>query len=306
MPLRGQIHRDRPLENISIAYKNDSFIAGQLFPVVPVAKESDTYYVYSRDTMSLPQTLRANGAASNEADWNVSTSSYRLEEHALKQLVTYRDRENADAAIRLDADVTEILTEKIMIRMEVDAAALVMTSTTWANSTSLTTTLAWNTNTTNVITQMDSAASVIVQNSGKKPNVVVLNDAVFRTAKENSATVDRVKYTSSDSIAPSVLAKLWGVSDVLVGSAVRNTAKEGLADSMGFIFPDSVFIGYVERSPSLRKPSALYRFAKSGADRVVRKWPDEERGGDFVEVSTMYSLNAPATACGYLIEDAIQ
>jgi len=62
MPLTNQIHQDKALENISIAYKPGEFIADMLVPTVAVKHESDKYYVYDNDIMSLPATLRANGS----------------------------------------------------------------------------------------------------------------------------------------------------------------------------------------------------------------------------------------------------
>lgn len=309
MPRSSDIHRNRPLENISLAFKSDRFIASALSPSVPVKHESDTYYVYSQDSLIMPSTLRANGAVANQGTWNVSTSSYTLNEHALRDIVTDRDRNNADTPIKLDVDTTEYLTEKILMRRELTLQQLVQTSTTWGNSTSLTSTLAWSTNTTNPITQVDSAASLIAQTSGKQPNVIVMSDPVFRTAKENTSTVDRVKYTSAESLSPAILARLFNVSDVLVGGAIQNTAEEGIATvTMAFIWVDSVFIGYVERAPGLKKLSALYTFQQedSGNPYMVSKYRDDPRKGDWVEVSTLFSHVAPATGCGYLIEDVIQ
>lgn len=308
MPRSSDIHRNKPLENISIAFRSERLVAQQLSTTVPVMHESDTYYVYSYDSLIMPDTERANGSEANEGTWNISTSAYQLTEHALKDLVTDRDRDNADAAIRLDIDTTEYLTEKILMRREIALQQLVQTTTTWANNTSLTTTLKWNTNTTNIITQVDSAASLIAQSSGKLPNCVLMNDSVYRTAKENTSTVDRVKYTSADSIGPDVLARLFTVDRVLVAGGIQNTAEEGIDTvTTAFIWNDAVFIGYVEGSPGLKKPSALYTFEgrSFGTPYVVKKYREEKRDGDFIEVQSMFQHVAPATGCGYLINDTL-
>lgn len=310
MPQSNQIHRSRPLENISVAYKNTRLIADMLAPKVEVVHEKDDYYVYSKDTLSLPNTLRANGAPANEADWNVSTASYSLAEHALKHLVTDRDRGNADPAIKVDIDATEMLTEKILLRKEVDVATIVTTPSNWANITSLTSTLAWSANTTlsNPITFIDTAASVIAMNAGKVPNTVVLNDPTFRAAKEHVSILERIKYTSPDSITEGMLAKLWNVNRVLVAGGIINNGQEGLADSMGWIWTDMAFVAYVEPSPGLKKPSALYQFTKGefGNPWKVKKWREEERSGDFVEVGTMFQNKVVASDCAYLINNTVQ
>lgn len=310
MPSSQQIHRDRPLENISVAYKSERLIADRLAPRVPVVHESDTYFVYAKDSLTLPQTIRANGASANEASWNISTSSYVLTQHALKGLVTDRDRSNADEAIRLDIDTTEYLTEKILMRKEIDLANIVTTASNWANATSLSSTLAWNQNTTlsNPIAFVDSACSVVAAQSGKIPNTVVLNDPTFRAAKEHISIVDRIKYTSPDSVTDQILAKLFNVQQVLVAGGIQNTGQEGQADSMGWIWTDMAFVAYIEQNPGLRKPSALYQFTKTefGNPYKVKRWREEEREGDFIEVSSLFQNKVVASDCAYIIVNTVQ
>lgn len=310
MPLPNQIHRDKALENISVAYKNDRLIASQLSPSVKVKHESDLWYTYSREQLILPQTLRGNGAVATEVDYTVSTTTYVLNAHGVKQLVTDRDRDNADAAIKPDIDATEYLTQLILMRREADLLELIGTTANWANVTSLTSTFAWSANTSlsNPIAFVDSAASVIAQNSGKLPNVVAMDDRTFRAAKEHTQTVDRVKFTSPESLGPAILARLFNVDQVLVSGAIQNTGQELLSETMAFMMTDAAWIGYVERSPGLRKPSALYTLEQTsdGSPYMVKKWREEERGGDFVEVNTKFRHVVPASQCAYIIANTVQ
>ena len=310
MPLSSQVHRSAALENISVAFKTGGLIAAELSPMVPVLHETDVYHVYSRDSLILPETARANGAEANRASWSISTSTYTLEEHALKDLVTDRDRRNADPAIKLDIDLTEYLTEKILMRQEVDLATLVGTAANWANTTSLSTTQAWSQNTTlsSPLGNADSAASVITQNSGKKPNVCAMDDRTFRAAKEHTSTVQRIMYTSAQSVTPDLLASLFGVERVLVASGIQNTGAEGLSETMAFIWTDMAFFAYVERSPGLKKPSALYTFtqAEGGMPYKVTQWREDSLDGDMVQVSKLFQNRAVASACAYQIVNTVQ
>ena len=49
-PTSGDVHVNRPLTNISIAYMQDpkGFVADQIFPNIPVLKQSDRYWRYDR------------------------------------------------------------------------------------------------------------------------------------------------------------------------------------------------------------------------------------------------------------------
>ena len=134
MPFFSNVHVNKALTNISVKYNFAEGIADSVFPTAPVQKESDLYFVYDIGNRRLPETLRANRAEANEISHSYSTSSYTLEEHALKELISDRDRGNADAPLDLDVDTTEILTEKILIRREVATANVCFTTTSWGNN----------------------------------------------------------------------------------------------------------------------------------------------------------------------------
>lgn len=310
MPLSSQLHRNRPLENLSISFRPTGFIADELSPKFMVEKESDQYYVYSKDNFRIPDTLRADGAESNKDSFTLSIGSYVLAEHTLHDDITDRQRRNADKAIRLDVDVTENLTTKIMLRREKDLADIYQASGAFSTSLSLTSTLAWSANTTlsNPITQIDSIASAILTNSGKLPNVVAIDDPSFRAAKEHVSIVDRIKYTSSDSVSEKLLAKLWNVEKVLVGRATYNTAEEGLTDSLSFVWTDTAIIAFVEKNPGLKKPSTGYTFwqNQTGVPFKVKKWREDKIEADRVEVQSLFDNKIVASDCAGTIVNCVQ
>lgn len=307
--LPSQIHRDRALENVSLLYKPEGLIADMVAPKVPVKRESDVYYVYSRDTMSIPETRRAMRSESNQATWNMSNSSYILEEHALHDYVSDRERDNADSPISPDVDSTEILTQMLMLRREKDLASVVQNSNNWSQTLSCTSTQYWssNTTTTNPITMLDSLSSVILQNSGKDPNRLILTDAQFKAAKEHVSIVDRIKHTSPQSVTPEMLARLLNLDKVLVAKAINNTAKEGLDESMAFIWTDAAFLYYAPEKPALKQVSALYTIWKDAYTEPfkVERWREAKRSSDAIQVSGMYQHKAVATSCAYLIIDLV-
>lgn len=309
MPRSSQIHRDRPLENVSIAFTPQGFIADQLSPRAMVEHESDTYYTYERDFASaVPETLRADGAESNRATFNLSIASYVLQEHALHEDITDRQRGNADKPLKLDVDVTEDLTARIMLRREVDVQTLVQTAANWTNQLSLSAAVQWSVNTTvsNPIVFVDTASSVILVASQRRPNVMAINDQTFNAIKEHTSIVDRIKYTSPESVGKNLVARLFNVEQLLVAEAVRNTAAEAVpvATTMTRVWTDSAFLGYVGQ-PGLKRVSALFTFWKNntGYPQMVKKWREEKIAADRIEVSAMFDNKIVASACGYLFID---
>jgi hypothetical protein len=299
MPIKSQLHEDRLLSNLSVQYKNPDYIADKVAPMVKVQNDTDKYRVYSRD-FRLPETIRRDGAEARSHDFAVSTASYILEEHALKSLVTDRAARNYDLA-SLQADVTEDLTDAIMLRKEKTVADL-FTSTNFSLNVSLATAnqFSLNTTTSNPITYFDTACTTVLANSGYLPNKAVMERSVMLNQKNHTSIAERVKYVSSE-ITKNTLAALYDIPEILIGVAQIDSAAEGVTDSIGNIWPDNIGVMYVAPSASPRKPSSLYTFQ---AERMgVRRWRDEKVKGEWIEVGTDFDCKIVASLAAYLIKD---
>ena len=91
------VHIDHHLSNVAINYRPAGFIADEIFPVVPVPKQSDTYVIYEQaDLFRRENTKRSRGAEANKIHARVSSASFYCENFALKADVTVEDRANAD------------------------------------------------------------------------------------------------------------------------------------------------------------------------------------------------------------------
>jgi hypothetical protein len=141
-------------------------------------------------------------------------------------------------------------------------------------------------------------------------NTVVINYPTFNAIKEHVSIVDRIKYTSPDSVTAPMVAKLFGVDRLLVASGIRNTGQELVITTTAdaWIWTDMAFVAYIPNSPSLCTPSALYQLTKNefGNPYKVKKWREEEREGDFIEVGTMYQHKVVASDAAYLIINTVQ
>ena len=82
--------------------------------------------------------------------------------------------------------------------------------------------------------------------------------------------------------------------------AVYNTAAPGITESMAYIFDSFAFIGYKAPRPAPKSVSFAYMFEKKNA--VVRKWRDEEREGNVIEVTSHFDPEVICSLCGFLIK----
>jgi hypothetical protein len=299
MPFKNQIHVDTLLSNISIKYTHPDLIAMKVFPELKVKKTSDLYRVYDRN-FRIPETQRSNRGVSREHNFEVSTASYLLTRHSLKSYVSDTDAQNYDIS-DLRSDTTEELTEVILRRLELDVAS-VFTSTNWSLNVSLAAANAFSANTTvsNPIPVFDTGASVVLANSGQKPNYGILPRDGYVACKSHTSILDRVKYTSAE-MSPVIMARLFDLDELLIPSANYDTSALGQAASLSNFYNDHAFLGYKPASPGPMKPSAGYIFRNSLP--MTKRWRDEDRESEVIEVNMEYSVKVVSSLSGYLIKD---
>jgi|GEM_PF-2418990 len=303
MPSRNTIHIDTLLSNVSVKYMPTEYIADKVFPTVSVKKTTDKYRTYTRN-WRLQETERADKAMAREADFAVTTSSYILKRHALKSYISDNEIENYDAA-DLRADTTENLTDNILRRKEYEVATIIGTSTNWSLNVSLAATAAWSSNSagSDPCPVVWTGASTVIANSGYTPNFMVLPRESYLAVKKHVSILDRVKYTSAD-MTKDVIARLFEVDEVLIPNANYDSSREGLTDSLASIWTQNyVFMGYKPATPGPLKPSCGYVFEK--ARPLVRRWRDEDRDAEAIEVNREYQPKVVASLAAYLIIDSI-
>lgn len=300
MPFKGQLHIDQLLSNVSVKYQSAEFIAMKLFPEVPVITDSNRYRIYAPN-FRLPQTLKANKGVAQIHYFEASTATYNLEDHALKDFVTDDDQDNFDMA-DLRADTVEELSEVILRRLEKSVFDL-FTTTQWSLGTSLAATGLWTLDTTqsNPLPVVDTAMTVVLQNSGYKPNFGVISFAGFNAVKNHQSIVDRIKYTQTAVVTEQILASLFGVQEFHVSKAQLDTSDLGRTTSVGAIFSDKCFFGWKPAKAGPKQPSSGYIFRKNVP--MVRRWRDEERNAEAIEVRMKYAAKVVASLTGYLINN---
>lgn len=301
MPLKSQLHVNQLLSNVSVKYQNSEYIWDKVFPQVPVIKDTDLYRVYDRN-FKVPETKRAAKGVAREFQFEVSTSTYALEQHALKDYVGVDEAENYDQG-SLQVDTTENLTDAIYRRIELSVANL-FTTTSWSLNVSLAAANAWTANTTvsDPVPIVDTATSTVIANSGKTTNFMILPRDGYIAAKNHVSILDRVKYTSAE-VSTAMLAGLFSVPELLVPTAVQDTAAEGVAASISAMWGDVAFLGWKPSSPGLKTPSCGYTFLKSTPR--VRSWFDDERNANAIEVEIKFQPKVVASLTGYLIKDIL-
>lgn len=287
MPTMQNAHIDRAMTNISVAYMQDAsaFIADKVFPIVPVKRQSDVFYIYNKgDFMRDEAQVRGAATESAGGDYGVEASEpYYCRKHAFHKDVTPEERANYDQPLDADTDATDFVSQKMLIRREMEWATKFFKAGVWGREISGADTagenkaVKWNLETSNPIKDITDAGVQMAGETGYKPNTLVLSPVAFNALKNHFDILDRIKYTQKGIVTEDLLATLFGVDRVFVAWSVVNSAVKGAKENVGFIMGKHALLCYSNPRPALKKPSAGYIFAWTGLEgsgaygnRIVR------------------------------------
>jgi hypothetical protein len=300
------VHVNQALTNVSVAYRNAAFVSERVFPVVPVQKQNDVYFQFSKQHfLALPDTLRP-GDEANEIEVDLDArGSYRCDGHGIQTAIPDETRAQADPGADLDIEYTQKVTEKILLNQEVNLAAQ-MTTSNITNNTTLSGTSKWSDYVnSNPITAIDAAKETVQQSIGEFPNVLLLPRSVYRTVRNHPQVLDRIKYTRDGARhlpTPEELADLFDVDEVIVPAPLQQANPEGEADSLQYIWGNLALLFYRPVRPGIRTPSFGYTFmwVAQGTSYMVKKFRIEGRDSDYIKAKKYYDQHFVASNAAYL------
>lgn len=281
-PTQADLHVNAPLTNVSIAYMMDAreFIADKVFPRVPVQKQSDLYWKYSKsDWRRTDVQKRAPGTESPGVGWKVDTDSYFAQVYAVHKDIDDQVRANADSNWSLDKDSTKFVTNQLLLKRDLDWNNTYFKTGVWGTdytgvsaSPSGNQFLQWNDAASDPIVQMAELQTDFVLQAGRKANTLVLGAETITALKNHPDIIDRIKYTQKGVVTQDLLASLFDVDKILVSYASytdvgeRNDADvQDAAATYSFMSNSKgALLCYTPSAPSLMTPAAGYIFTWNG------------------------------------------
>lgn len=332
-PGPSDVHVDRPLTNMSIAYALDSmlYVADRVFPDVPVMKQSDVFFTiprgaFLRDDMK----LRAPGTESAGASYTFEQENYRCATWALHKMIDDETRANYDAPLNSDRTATRFLTEKGLIRKERLFAENYLRDGVWtykvaghANARALdnltggaATVPYWSVDSSTPIEDMRLFCRAILARTGKKPNALVLGKGVYDTLLDHPDIVGRIDRGQTPG-GPAMtnreaLAALFELEEILVMEGIYNSAQEGAADAIGFVNEKNALLVHRTDAPALEEASAGYTFswtARVGAANMgtrMKRIRIETHESDRIEIQMAFVQKAVAVDLGFWLSGIVQ
>lgn len=311
-PSPTDVHVDAPLTNISIAYGQDqaNFIAGKVFPAVPVDKQSDKYFTYDKDDWFRDEAQkRAPASESAGGGFGVQTDSYLADVWAWHKDVDEQTRANADSPISVDADAARFCMDVLLIRREREWVSTYFGLNIWATDVVAGTDFtAWDDAASDPEQDVQVGVKTILKSTGRKVSDMTVGFATHQALKRHPLIKDRFKYTSSDSITAAMLANFFEVANYHVAEAVYSSTNEDAATStMVFAAGENCLLSFAPPSPSLLTPSAGYNFIWTGLTGLnnlgirTKTIPMPLKEADRIECEMAFDMKAVSTDLGYFL-----
>jgi hypothetical protein len=283
------------------------------FPNVPVAFQSDKYFVFDSDDFRRNDAKpRAPGTESAGGGFDISTAQYSCEVYALHKDVADQIRQNADPAIDMDRSATEFVTQQLMIQKEIGWMSTFFTTGIWTtDAVAGTDFVAFDDSSSDPEAAIDAGKAKIKQDTGLDANTLIVSYETHQALKRHPLVTERFKYTSADSITTAMLARFFEVDRYMVASASYTTSAEGAASvTTSFIAGKNALLCYVAPSPGLLTPSAGYTFTWSnfsGAAGGIRqkRFRMEHLESDRIEGEFAYDQKAVLAKAGYFFSNTV-
>ena len=302
------------LTSHSLAYTNDNYIVEKLMPIVRVKKDTGQIATYGMDNLRIANSLRAQGSSTNEINHTVTIGAhYILQEHALKELVTQEEMDNADSPIRPKKDSVENLLDRIWVIKEKALADSMANTAILTENTTLAGTDQWSDFVnSDPLGDMKTGAENVRTNSGKKPNTLVFSYQTWMVLLQHPDLLGRIKVGLADAKAVQVVIKTFlpFITNIIIGDAQFNSGVEGGTDTLAEIWGKHAWVAYIEAKPKLKSRSFGFTYQakehrlvdESGPQRNGEAW---DRKGTFIRVTDKYDQKILDVTCIYLIKNAI-
>lgn len=318
MPAITNVHIDTFLTGIASGFKNDSYIADKVLPIVTAAKESGKIAGYGTDHFRVSDiNARAIGGDAPRGDWTAITPiSFSADDWEFEKAVDDRERALYDDPFDAERDATLYVTEKILLKREDVVATLLTTGGNFGGTAAAA--VAWGTSATatpvkDIRTAMESVRSRTGVSGSQMIGVVgaALFNKMIQTSEFKTLFLNTVQGAAAPAnLSPQIVANAIGLSAIYVGNAVKLTSKEGATDVFTDVWGTTTFAVIAKSSmPSLQNPGYGILISPTvpgykGAVIAIDKYREEKKHSDIIRAQALFDCVAVTKALGQQITGA--
>lgn len=254
------VYISKLLANTAAAFAQDlgNYAWPFVMPRVPVLQEQGKYPTFpGADWARIVAGPRGEGEESKGGGFKVVWADYTTELLAVHSDIGQKAANNAEPIIMLKQRKAKWCVQNLYSILEQRFASAFMAAAAWSTSltgvatvTSPTTEfLAWNDPGSSPITDvLRIKEGVHLASYGFEPNVGALDFKSYKTLLTNPQVVDRVKFTSDQSINLEMLARYFELDKLVICKAVHNSAQAGQAAVPAYLVGSGMLLVHVPKA----------------------------------------------------------
>lgn len=312
---------DPILTNVVRGYRNATFVGNHLFPVVPVTVAGGQVIEFGKESFQRYNTRRARGGATRRVRFGYEGASFALENHAVEGQVAREDQRDAGRVpgIDLGRRALNMAMRVTALELEISQAEIALNPANYGDDhkEALAGNDLWADPDSSPITQINDYKETIRSQIGMEPNTLLLSALAFKNLKDHPALVEKIKYTSRDSITEAILAQLFDLERVVVGRGVYAANEDAANEDAAFtdIWQDDAVLAYVPTGSDgqtyapgsegdREQPSYGYTYTMEGHPAAEQPYYDNNTRSWIYPVSHERVAVLSGMAAGFLIQNA--
>lgn len=297
---------DPLLTNVYLGYKNAELVADLVAPKVPVKKESGIFFKNDKSNLIAPgSTRRALTGQANRVTGKLLQDTYTLVEHSLEEFIDDRVMSNYDSPFDPRRNATNRIAGQLAIEKETELITNLGLAT--ASGNLVDSAGNWATAGTNLRTIVNTGKDYIHVRTGVRPNKLILDRLSYNKIVEVNTLFLGALGANTDKTEENLkklLAGYFDVEEVVIAGGIKQSAAESGTGSFLWSTKGVAYLAYVNPTPAIEEPSALYQFYKQDMIGVdVRR--EEGQKSDVVRATDYYEMKIVDTDCLYKFLDTV-
>jgi len=300
---------DEQLSNLSLMpVSAEGFIHDKILPTIPnLAQESGIIPKYGKAHLKAYSCKRDLWDENqHRIKWELdSPERYDIEYYDIEDYIPDRLAAQFQAPIDAHRDSMGALESIKNETIEQSLADLMSDTSILTNNATPAT--KWNAASSTPLKDMEVAMEAVRTKIGRRPNRAVIAANALSALTYNDeikGLVSGLRTVMTHQQVIDVLKTQLGLTEILVGSAVKNTAKDGQTDVIADIWDEVCVFYYAPESASLKTPSFGFRFQLPNFSRVSRRRSTNDTG-DMQRLEWAYQDKVMNVDASYLLYNTL-
>lgn len=236
-----------PRMDLGIAFQEYSFtrirlIAMLVLPKLKLGKQAATIKVTKRKNARIPNVDHADGANYRRVHLYMDDLAYATTDKGLEAQLTDRDRELYATDFDGEQETVNSIKTKMLLAYEKRVKDVVFNTTTFTGASLYTDNSGspWDTASTDIISQINAAKEKVRLNTGVMADSMVIGEAAMQNLLKNDDIIARFPGAAkiTEDMIRTNSASIFGLQQLIVGTAAYNSAIEGQDASMADLWGD--------------------------------------------------------------------